>query len=88
MSERPVVSRYGVYRDLSRSPYVYESPYGDLFKFPSEKKLEIYTRDIQKELDQITKTVNRLHLEDYLPGEIVQLLYRSTYKAFYRKVVR
>ena len=88
MSEKPVVSRYGVYRDLSQSPYEYESPYGDLFKFPSEKKLEIYTREIQTELDRVSKFVERLHLEDILPGEIVQLLYRSTYKALYRKVVR
>ena len=83
-----IVSRYGVYRDLSQSPYEYESPYGDLFKFPSQKKLEIYAREIQTELDRITKMLHRLHLEDYLPGEIVQLLYRSTYKALYRKVVR
>lgn len=82
------VSRYGVYRDLSLSPYEYESPYGDSFKFPSQKKLEIYARDIQSELDRITKTVDRLHLKDYLPVEIVHLLYRSTYKALYRKVVR
>lgn len=88
MTEKPVVSRYGVYRDLSQSPYEYHSPYGDIFKFPSEKKLEIYTRDIQNELDRITKAVHRLHLEDYLPGEIIQLLYRSTFKALYRKVVR
>ena len=83
-----VVSRYGVYRDLEKSPYRYESPYGDIFKFPSQKKLEIYTREIQKELDQVRKLLNRLHLEDYIPGEITQLLYRSTYKALYRKVVR
>ena len=83
-----VVSRYGVYRDLNKSPYEYESPYGDIFKFPSQKKLDIYTREIQKELDQVGKLMNRLHLEDYIPGEIVQLLYRSTYKALYRKVVR
>lgn len=82
------VSRYGVYRDLSKSPYEYKTPYGDLFKFPSQKKLEIYTREIQKELDQVGKLLDRLHLEDYIPGEIVQLLYRSTYKALYRKVVR
>ena len=82
------VSRRGVYRDLSLSPYEYQNPYGDLFKFPSEKKLAMYARDIQKELDRISKTVERLHLEDYIPGEIIQLLYRSTYKAFYRKVVR
>lgn len=87
MSEE-IVSRYGVYRDLEKSPYRYESPYGDLFKFPSQKKLEIYTREIQRELDLVTKLLNRLHLEDYMPGEIIQLLYRATYKALYRKVVR
>ena len=86
MSE--VKTRRGVYRDLSQSPYEYVSPYGDLFKFPSEKKLAMYARDIQNELDRISKAVERLHLEDFLPGEIIQLLYRSTYKALYRKVVR
>lgn len=87
MNEK-VVSRYGVYRDLSQSPYEYESPYGDLFKFPSFKKLEMYARDIQPELDRVKKCIERLHLEDYLPGEIVQLMYRSTYRALYRKIVR
>lgn len=83
-----IVSRYGVYRDLNKSPYEYKSPYGDLFKFPSQKKLDIYTREIQKELDQVVKLLNRLHLEDYIPGEIVQLLHRATYTALYRKIVR
>lgn len=83
-----VVSRYGVYRDLNQSPYEYESPYGDLFKFPSQKKLEIYTREIQTELDRVGKMLERLHLEDYIPEEVIQLLYRSTFKALYRKVVR
>lgn len=87
MSETPV-SRYGVYRDLSLSPYVYESPYGDSFKFPSAKKLEMYTRDINKELDRVTKVLDRLQLRPLLPDEIVQLLYRLTYEALYRKLVR
>lgn len=82
------VSRYGVYRDLSLSPYEYQTPYGDIFKFPSEKKLEIYAREIHKEIDRMTKTLDRLQLVDYIPKEIVHLLYRSTYKAMYRKVVR
>lgn len=86
MSE--IISRRGVYRDLSQSPYEYQSPYGDLFKFPSEKKLEMYTRDIQSELDRVSKFLDRLHLGDTIPAEIIQLLYRSTYKALYRKVVR
>lgn len=82
------VSRYGVYRDLNLSPYEYVSPYGDSFKFPSKKKLEMYARDIPKEIDRVTKTVERLDLDDYIPREIINLLYRSTYRAFYRKVVR
>lgn len=86
--EKGAVSRYGVYRDLNQSPYEYESPYGDLFKFPSQKKLEIYAREIETELLRIDKALERLQLEEYLPAEIIQLLYRSTFKALYRKVVR
>lgn len=85
--ERPV-SRYGVYRDLNLSPYEYQTPYGDIFKFPSEKKLEMFTRDIQSELDRVGKFVDRLCYKDILPGEIITLLYRSTYEALYRKIVR
>ena len=81
-----VVSRYGVYRDLEKSPYRYESPYGDIFKFRSQKKLDIYTRDIQKEIDRVSKFVSRMDLDSYLPKEIIQLLYRSTYKALYDHV--
>lgn len=81
-----VVSRYGVYRDLEKSPYRYESPYGDIFKFRSQKKLDIYTRDIQKEIDRVSKFVGRMDLDSYLPKEIIQLLYRSTYKALYDHV--
>ena len=81
-----VVSRYGVYRDLNQSPYEYESPYGDLFKFRSQKKLDIYTRDIQKEIDRVRKFVSRMDLDSYIPKEIIQLLYRSTYKALYDHV--
>lgn len=86
MSE--IKSRRGVYRDLSKSPYEYQSPYGDLFKFPSEKKLEMYARDVQKELDRLNKLLDRNELWKYLPTEILQLVERSTYRAFYRKVVR
>lgn len=87
MGKNPV-SRYGVYRDLNLSPYVYESPYGDSFKFPSQKKLDMYHRDITNEIERVSKTVSRLGLEDFVPFEIIQLLYRATYKALYRKIVR
>lgn len=81
-----VVSRYGVYRDLNKSPYEYKSPYGDIFKFRSQKKLDIYTRDIQKEIERVSKFVGRMDLGDHLPKEIIQLLYRATYRGLYDHV--
>ena len=85
---KPSVSRRGVYRDLSLSPYEYQSPYGDLFKFPSQKKLEMYARDIEKEIERINKAIDRLHLDHYLPGEIILMLQRYTYRALYRQMMR
>lgn len=81
-----IKSRRGVYYDLTKSPYEYESPYGDLFKFSSRKKLEIYTRDIVKEVDRMGKNLERHRLGDYLPDEIIQLLYRATFQSLYRKI--
>lgn len=84
MSDTPV-SRRGVYKDLNLSPYEYKSPYGDSFKFASQKKLDMYARDVEKELERVFAFVDRLELDEELPVEIVQLLRRATYKAFYRK---
>ncbi len=83
--EETKVSRRGVYKDLSLSPYEYVNPYGDIFKFPSQKKLEIYARDVSKEIEKVSKFLSTSGLADYLPGEIVQMLYRYTYRSFYRK---
>lgn len=85
MGEAPV-SRRGVYKDLSLSPYEFTSPYGDLFKFSSQKKLDIYTRDIKKEIDRVSKFVARQHLDELLPVEIIHMLYRYTYRGFYSNV--
>lgn len=81
------VSRRGVYKDLNLSPYEFRTPYGDLFKFPSQKKLDIYTRDIPMEVHRLSKALDRLALLEEVPPEIVSLLYRATYRAFYRKVM-
>ena len=83
---QPIKSRRGVYYDLTKSPYGYESPYGDSFKFSSEKKLEIFTRDIQKEVERLDKLIERNNLDSFLPEEIKQLLYRKLYHGFYCKV--
>lgn len=78
-------SRRGVYYNLNESPYEYVTPYGDLFKFSSKKKLEIYSREIEKEMDRLDKAFEKTGAKDFLPGEIVQLIYRAAYRGFYKK---
>lgn len=83
---KPAVTRRGVYKNLEESPYGYPTPYGDFFKFSSAKKLEIYRRDIVKEVDRLERLLERHEMGGFLPEEIIQLLFRSVYRAFYRKV--
>lgn len=78
-------SRRGVYYDLTLSPYEYISPYGDLFKFSSQKKLDIYTRDIQTELSRLKNALDRNGLRQHIPDEIQHLIMRAVYRAFYEK---
>ena len=81
-----IVSRRGVYYDLTKSPYEFTSPFGDLFKFSSKKKLEIYTRDIEKELERLDKCITRNEMEHFIPVEIYQLLRKAVYRSFYKKI--
>ena len=83
---QPIKSRRGVYYDLTKSPYEFKTPYGDLFKFSSQKKLEIYTRDITKELERVDKLIERHELVEFIPEEILQLIYRGVYRSFYRTI--
>lgn len=82
----PIVSRRGVYYDLDKSPYEFTSPYGDLFKFSSKKKLDMYQRDIPKEIERLDKAIKRNELETFIPEEIKELLRRAVYKSFHRKI--
>ena len=79
-------SRRGVYYDLTISPYEYVTPYGDIFKFSSEKRLHIYTRDITKELNRLETLIQRHDMGSFIPDEIVQLMVRAVYTAFYHKI--
>ena len=81
-----IKSRRGVYYDLTKSPYEFRTPYGDLFRFSSKKKMEIYTRDIVKELQRLEKLLERHEMGDFLPCEIIQLLQKAVYRSFYAKV--
>lgn len=82
------VSRRGVYYDLRLSPYEVESPYGDIFKFSSKKKMDIYTRDVVKEVKRVDDLITRHDLNSFIPDEIVDLIKRSVYQSFYRKIER
>ncbi len=86
MTDEVKKSRRGVYYDLEVSPYEYLSPYGDIFKFRSRKRLELYTRDIETEIRRVEKLMHRHDLSSLLPDEILQLLYKAVYRAFYRKI--
>ena len=84
----PIKSRRGVYYDLEKSPYQFQSRYGDIFKFSSEKKLEIYTRDIKKEVDRFNKIVDRFRLDQTIDTVIIDEIRRAIYQAFYSFVER
>lgn len=82
----PVRSRRGVYYDLTKSPFEFTNSFGDLFKFSSQKKLDMYTRDIEKELERLEKCITRNEMQRFVPEEIKQLLRRAVYKALYKKI--
>jgi len=86
VSDEVKKSRRGVYYDLEVSPYEYVSTYGDIFKFRSKKKLEVYTRDVASEIQRVEKLMSRNDLSSLLPTEILQLLYKTVYRSFYRKI--
>lgn len=80
------ISARGVYYDLSLSPYVVTTAYGDTFRFSSRKKMEIFQRDLPGELNKLERLLERNRMGDFLPVEIVALLGRSVSKAFYNRV--
>ena len=82
------ISRRGVYYDLSLSPYEYKTPYGDIFKFSRSKKLEIYARDVEKEIKRLDSLLDRHELRKLVPVEIIDLIKRKQYRAFYNVVER
>jgi hypothetical protein len=89
MKTPPIKSQRGVYYDLKYSPYEYETSYGEIFKFSSAKKLEIYTRELPKRIDTVTKNINKIHLlTDYLivHPEEQSKIYAKIEKKLYKEV--
>ncbi len=83
-----IQTRRGVYKDLSRSPYVVNSPYGDCFRFPSEKKLEIYLRELEKDCVRVEKLLIRTGLVNLLPDHVIELIGKTLYRALYDRIVK
>lgn len=79
-------SRRGVYYDLSVSPYEFKTPYGDILKFSSKKKLEIYTRDVPDQLERLNKAIERNNLTGFIPPRVKRDLEAAVYRAFYSQV--
>lgn len=79
-------TRRGVYLDLSVSPYEYRTPYGDIFKFSSKKKLDMYTRDLLREIERVNKFLARKAYTRYLYDEAIESLYRTVYLVVYHSI--
>lgn len=63
--KKDYVSARGVYYDLDKSPYIYKDNLGNVFKFSSQKKLEMFEERLKlKELD-FEKEVERLKILGY-----------------------
>lgn len=82
------VSRRGYYYDLSKSPYGYTSPYGDFYKLPSAKKLEMMERESGAAIGRVNKLIERNNLENFLPVEIIVLLHKAAINAVYDRMKR
>lgn len=77
------VSRRGVYRDLSLSPYEFITPYGDIFKFPSKKKMDVYARQIALEMEKVLEALVKRDVLGRLTDESILDLERKLYIAVY-----
>lgn len=74
------ISRRGYYYDLSISPHQCSSPGGEIFKFPSHKKLTMYTRDVKIEIGKARKALARWGLEPN--PEAIEAIYKAVYSKF------
>lgn len=86
MTNEPKKSRRGYYYDLNESPWEYKTPNGDLFKFPSAKQLEIYSRNVKQEVERIDKCFDRVGCRSYLHANTINAVYRSVYRSTYKRM--
>ena len=81
------VSERGYYYNLEKSPYEWKSPYGDSYKLPSAKRLEMMETRAQAARNQVNKLLERHKLIESLPPDFVEKLHRYMIEAVYRQIV-
>ncbi len=84
---RPDVSVKGYYYNLDKSPYVWTSPYGDSFKLPSAKRLEMMDKRCADALGRLDKLLDCYDLKHVLPDDLSRLLARYIIKAVYQGII-
>lgn len=88
MTDRPDVSVKGYYYNLDISPYVWTSPYGDLFHLPSAKKLEMMEKRVPAALRRLDKFLDAHELRVILPQGLDVVLAQLVIRAVYEELVR
>lgn len=82
------VSRRGVYYDLNVSPWEFKTPYGDIFKFRSENKLNVYRRNVPERIDRLHRFIAKNDLADFMTDALIREMETAVYRSFYRYVER
>lgn len=81
------VSERGFYYNLEKSPYEWKSPYGDSYKLPSAKRLEMMESRSRIAIAQMDKLIDKYNLSYSIPPEFVAKLHRYMIEAVYRQIV-
>ena len=87
-NSKPVVSVKGYYYQLDKSPYEYTSPYGDLYKMPSRKRLEMMHERVALQMERCDKFFKRHELDMIAPEEVQILVRKFCIEAIYREIVK
>ena len=87
MDKRPDVSAKGFYYNLSKSPYAWVSPYGDYFKLPSAKRVEMMDKRAREALGRLEKLLESYELKTVLPNDLALQLGKYIVQAVYEGIV-
>ena len=87
MEKRPDVSAKGYYYNLDKSPYVWVSPYGDYFKLPGAKRVEMMDKRSRDALSRLEKLLDSYDLKNVLSDDLALKLGKYIVQAVYEGIV-